>query len=63
MDAAARSVVNSQAQLKHQVAVKLLGMTKDQMEQTGRNLQMLMESTEVNSSAHPYKGQQIDFRA
>ncbi|MGP4072292.1 YjfB family protein [Piscibacillus sp. B03] len=61
MDVAAASVIMSQAKLQQQAGVKMMGMTKDQMEAQAEGLQKLMDSAQVPQ--HPDLGNRLDVKA
>ena len=60
MDVAATASGMKQQQTQYQANLKVTNMAKDQMEQTGRDIMKLLDSTKVNQSKHPYKGQNVD---
>lgn len=60
MDAAATSSVMKHQETLYQANLKTASMAKDQMEQTGKDIMKLLDSTQVNQSSHPYKGQNVD---
>ncbi|GEL77225.1 hypothetical protein TMU01_14600 [Tenuibacillus multivorans] len=62
MDVAAASVVMSQAQLKQQVGVSMMGHAKDQMAVQQQGLEKLIESADVNVD-HPTLGNHLDVKA
>ncbi|MGM0502149.1 MAG: YjfB family protein [Bacillota bacterium] len=60
MDVAGTSSILAQQSLNSEVSVKLAGMAKDQMEQQGKDMLKLLDSTEVKQAKHPSKGHNLD---
>ena len=61
MDVAASSAMKEHQQTLYQANLKVAGMAKDQMNQRGQDIMKLLNSTQVNQSNHPYKGQNVDL--
>ncbi|MBM7557889.1 YjfB family protein [Halanaerobacter jeridensis] len=60
MDAAATSSAMKHQETLYQANLKVANMAKGQMEQTGKDIMKLLDSTKVNQANHPYKGQNVD---
>ena len=61
MDVAASSSMMKHQETLYQANLKVANMAKGQMEQTGKDIMKLLDSTKVNQTNHPYKGQNVDL--
>ncbi|GAB6100064.1 hypothetical protein JCM16358_19430 [Halanaerocella petrolearia] len=64
MDIAATKTALQHNQLQNQASMKVMNMAKDQVEQTGKQITKLLDSTQPKKQpAHPHIGHNLDVRA